>query len=1556
MEATEDGLLTNKNKALALYKYLREFCALDSRVITNIQGYSWKLFFEDIPNDTENIKVAYKDRVKDNDEEVDDNRYELLSVKKPQFEKCPEPQDNIKKWLLPGWDDFLQEPKIKEPENSQNTNEPNQDETKDIEKFEDNNDRVFTYKGWLAKRKIWQEKQERIKVTRDFFNKLYKIHVDLNDETETKELVVANGFISCIDNKTINHPILSKKVYTDFNANDNIITIYDSSSESELYVSLLTSLQEVNANAVSEADEEVRDKFYHPLDRHETYDFFKNFVHKLSSKSKFLNLDETPLANTDDKIFLSVKPVYYVRNKIDGTRRVIEDIIKDIENGGVIPTHLCELISGGKVEIPEDIHELTIDEQLAETSGESAEILLSKEANREQLEIAKRVEKYNAVLVQGPPGTGKTHTIANLLGHFLAQGKNVLVTSYTPKALRVLKDKVPKELQSLCVSVLDDKSADVEKSINGINEYLSKESSVHIKKKIHEAESARKETIEKLAQIRKKIYAIRNSEYKQISYNGESYSPCDIAKFINENNDRLSYIPGEVASNMTLPLTKDELLTLYESNIQLSEYEEKELNLDIINPDTLLKPEDFSKQVDIINNGEEKIREIKTSLANNGIDILCHNADIKIRKPGGIVAPLITNSNISIIKELQDFLPKFNIYEEWMIYTAVDGKKDSGYKQCWLDLVNYINDTVTFSESFINDRFGNTIEFAEGINYGEALTTLEKMESKLKQNGKISFFDELLDKNIKEIKEQIKVNNEIISTSKDCSLIINTIKLEKMRKRLCIQWNNLIGKHNYKKFDELDNNEPEQIAKNFIPKIKQYLDWYNNEYKTLQKYLTELGFNCEEIIKPSDLDSDIVSTKKIFEFTSKILPLYLELIKICNDIEKAKEYLISNKIEILTNDRKKSELCNALANAIDTKDKINYHKFYSEISSLYNKVNLKQQREKLLEKLKQYAPDWAYAIQHRDSIYGESKIPVDISEAWKYKQFKNIIKELHSDNYEKLQKECFNLGIILKNQTAQLCEYKAWYHLLQSTEADLDIKQALTGWKTMIKKIGKGTGKNVPRYLKEAKNLMIKCQKAVPAWIMPMSKALETLTPGENKFDVIIVDEASQSNISSLAIVYMAKKIIIVGDDKQVSPTAGFKEISKINNLIDVHLNGVIPNHQAYEASTSLYDIAETTFTSLMLKEHFRCVPDIINFSNGLSYDYKIKPLRDASSSNLQPAIINYKVDGTRSSANKVNIEEANCIASLIAACIERDEYKDSTFGVISLLGTEQAKVIKDILLDKIDNIKYEHHKIACGEPPNFQGDERDIIFLSMVDSNDSDYPLNMMSAEGDRKRRYNVAVSRAKNQVWLVHSLDVAKDLKEEDIRRKLIEYTMNPGSYSQRLEQIKQQSDSLFEQEICQTLVARGYNIIQQFPVSSYRIDMVACCGNKKVAIECDGEKYHSGEEKIREDMERQNIIERITKFKFIRIRGSEYNLDKDKAIERIIRELNEYEIYPENSQEVLCSENTIYPSMIEDIKIRAQQIREEWKHEEQVKQQLTQEISINTNASESFQAKLF
>lgn len=94
---------------------------------------------------------------------------------------------------------------------------------------------------------------------------------------------------------------------------------------------------------------------------------------------------------------------------------------------------------------------------------------------------------------------------------------------------------------------------------------------------------------------------------------------------------------------------------------------------------------------------------------------------------------------------------------------------------------------------------------------------------------------------------------------------------------------------------------------------------------------------------------------------------------------------------------------------------------------------------------------------------------------------------------------------------------------------------------------------------------------------------------------------------------YMGKKLIIVGDDKQVSPMAVGTDTDKMSALEQMYLKDKIPNSHLYNAKTSIYDIAATTFQPLMLREHFRCVPEIIGFSNMLSYDYKIKPLRDAA-------------------------------------------------------------------------------------------------------------------------------------------------------------------------------------------------------------------------------------------------------------------------------------------------------------------------------------------------------
>lgn len=420
----------------------------------------------------------------------------------------------------------------------------------------------------------------------------------------------------------------------------------------------------------------------------------------------------------------------------------------------------------------------------------------------------------------------------------------------------------------------------------------------------------------------------------------------------------------------------------------------------------------------------------------------------------------------------------------------------------------------------------------------------------------------------------------------------------------------------------------------------------------------------------------------------------------------------------------------------------------------------------------------------------------------------------------------------------------------------------------------------------------------------------------------------------------MAKKVIIVGDDKQVSPSAVGEKIEKQNILRDKYLKGIISNDDLYGTRSSLYSIASTTYQPLMLREHFRCVPEIIGYSNKTSYDYKIKPLRETYSSKLKPAVISYRVDGEREEKSKINKVEAETIVSLISSCLEEKLYENSTFGIISLLGQEQVEYIQKLLVEKIGTAEIEKHNILCGDSSHFQGDERDVIFLSMVDSNkNSSVPLIKKTEGTDNlnKKKYNVAASRAKDQMWIIHSLDFRNDLKDGDIRKELLEFGENQRAFMQN-DEIKAKSDSVFEEEVAKYLSARDYNIKQQWEVGAYRIDMIVCCKNEKTAIECDGERWHSSEEQIKNDIERQEVLERCG-WNFIRIRGSKYFRNPELTMQEVEAELNKRGIYPEKINCNSCEEHS-ENDLINKIKTRANNILLQWKNE-------NEDLSIQDNA---------
>ena len=414
----------------------------------------------------------------------------LLSVHKPEFQKCPEPDFIFKKWLNFGWDNFNETASVKESISF------DKDLISYVENFTDSKERVARYNIWLKLRDNWAENQKVIDATRKIFDKMYSVYFELQRESETKEIVVANGILCDRDNPEIKHPVLTHRVKLDYDADKNTIFILDTPAPSEIYSTALNTLE--NVNGINDFLEELQEKDYHPLDRNETPNFLKRLVRQLSSDSIFSESGVPADWQNNSRLLIYMEPLYIVRKRPDGTLKAIEQIIENVQDKNEIPAPISDIVSGGKIEITENVGEESIEEQLAAIGGESVEILLSKEANREQLEIARRIENYNAVLVQGPPGTGKTHTIANLMGHFLAQGKSVLVTSHTTKALRVLKEKVVPNLQSLCVSMIDDSNLDMERSIDGITDYMSNSDLIKLRREMDSLADERKNRIQKL--------------------------------------------------------------------------------------------------------------------------------------------------------------------------------------------------------------------------------------------------------------------------------------------------------------------------------------------------------------------------------------------------------------------------------------------------------------------------------------------------------------------------------------------------------------------------------------------------------------------------------------------------------------------------------------------------------------------------------------------------------------------------------------------------------------------------------------------------------------------------------------------------------------------------------------------------------------------------------------------------------------------------------------------------------------------------------------------------
>ena len=303
-------------------------------------------------------------------------------------------------------------------------------------------------------------------------------------------------------------------------------------------------------------------------------------------------------------------------------------------------------------------------------------------------------------------------------------------------------------------------------------------------------------------------------------------------------------------------------------------------------------------------------------------------------------------------------------------------------------------------------------------------------------------------------------------------------------------------------------------------------------------------------------------------------------------------------------------------------------------------------------------------------------------------------------------------------------------------------------------------------------NAFEKCVRYIPCWICTSNQVNDYLPAEFNLFDLCIMDEASQSDITALPSMVRGKQWMIVGDGRQVSPTESFTAEAQIESLRaslpdSPFRECFLPGHSFFDLCSQAYPIGRVVLT-----EHFRCSPEIIQFSNETYYQGRLQPLRLPTSSEFNKfALVDIYVRNGRK-IGKTNEAEADRIVSmikdLVEECKRNRRSRPKSIGVISLVGDEQSRLIRGRLLDVIGPEAYNLHDILVGEPPSFQGSERDVVFLSMVSSPGSVPTQSQLMYH----QRINVALSRARDRMVLVRSINRSHVPSNEDAKVAVIDY----------------------------------------------------------------------------------------------------------------------------------------------------------------------------------------
>jgi very-short-patch-repair endonuclease len=1475
-----------ETRAIRLVEYLTRLASLRTKIVRELSEDSQVLWIHKIPRE----KGCFTQAWGGNEEYDHDTWLEVQTHREPEL---PSPPEICRRWINnstikdtkklpalletiteqvknPGWKEGLDQPQyINQTIYLENCHRVKEEWNKYVEQ------------KWL----VWAEQHKKWEEVHEVYSTLFAIHQEQLRLGEEYELVLGLGLLTWQTPSTqrVRRHLVVANAILEFEARLGKFTVRPNPDGANLRPELdMLDVEEQPARAEDSAKNGLMQAEDDPWNKDCVEGVLKALVHSMSTLGEYHDRMEPEAPQYSEKPIVEYSPALILRKRsIRGLTEVLKRIKKRIEADHIIPPQFRDIaeMSGNENDtLPEE-------EDITDVDF-SGEIYFPKPFNEEQRRIIEKIRSSSGVLVQGPPGTGKSHTIANLICHLLATGKRILITAKTPRALKVLEGHVPPEIRPLCISLLGSGIEERKALETSVNAILQKNEESNLFENAQRGIKKGEEDLHRLrqekAEITNRLRAIRESETHSQTVADGAYrgTAAQIARELKRDENKYGWLTDEVALDCGLPISETELYKLLNALRVLTDDKRKELEQSWPDLNSIPNVEQFELLVD----GERKAIELENTLSID-IDAAFFQSVSELNEER--IRCLLDSLN-QLTSELQRIKA---MPHSW----ASDAIRDVSSGNCavWQELFRFSKKTIENLMDIVEKADSTNIALPENGNTRAAYEDALVIKHHLSNGGKLGWgpFSPSIVKARRYVIKTIRVNGHPCNNLERAALLVDALRVQIDLEDAWAFWvgrsERPAGPYNlqFSAFVALADT---------LRDILSLEDEFNQCKNILQQ--------CRNALQPVWHEEPCL---RLLARTCDYALSRIQRTQTQNEFKKEESWVAS-----WTTRSDAHALTKQLLEAIQSHNIGAFACGYAKIEELDQEKKSASWVAETLHTIRQVAHNLTdnLSVSRTDTIWDE-RIKI-LPDAWRWAQartwLQNYTRKEDAPSLERRehQIESETSGII-----GHIASLKAWSFCFSRMREHH--RRHMVMWKQVMKRGGKFTGKGAHKLRREAQKELNECREAVPGWVMPLHRIWDTVDACPGIFDVIIVDEASQCGFEAIPLFYLGKRIIIVGDDKQISPEPVGITLGATDRLMEEYLYD-FKFKMSFDINGSLFDQGQLRYGTnrIPLREHFRCMPEIIRFSNDLCYsDTPLIPLRQYGTDRLKPLEKVYVKNGYRegSESRVINRPEAEAIVNKIVELCQDERYKDKTMGVIVLQGKAQGGLIERGLLERLGAEKMDNRRLICGDPYSFQGDERDVIFLSMVAApNETIGPMS----KGFYERSFNVAASRARDQMWLFHSV-TQNDLSDACLRKRLLKHfeetrireiagivvddlRKQSERANRSIEKPPQPFDSWFEVDVALEIAGRGYRVIPQLETAGKFIDVVIEGGQSRLAVECYGDYWH-GAEQYEQDMERQRKLERCG-WVFYIVRESAFYANKEVALTGLWRLLEERGISPQ------------------------------------------------------------